>query len=375
MDEIIDAKWADELDLSSIFDELGGDCSISIERKEPEWCNGHIRRVSFDPKEPIDLDWIQKKFGGEKLFIRLYGPKTKQNKSGYITGRTVDIMGPPRDGHGIELTQGPDGKACRVTDLAIVIDRHNLKMGIKKQADAAPPVAPPALQNESLFATMIQSQATQHAAMMDMMGQRVNSLEGILYKRGAEQTGTPLNPIDQIKQTAEAMTLLRNMSGDFGEGRNNGDESIISMIGPILQGMFAGKNNQQSPSRGVLKPAAPARIIEGPQKNVSKTLGSLANNLSNLSAEDAAQVVFEAMGSMPEQKRDAALKAFMTRGSALNSNVDDSLNQDDTNRQDVDQLQDPFACAEGDPVSGSGRSPGQDAPNDQVNRPGDQERV
>jgi hypothetical protein len=372
MSDIIDAKWAPEMDISEIFSELGGDCSVSIDRKEPEWCRGHIRRVSFDPKEPIDLDWISGKFGGEKLMVKLFGPKTSTNKSGYVAGRTIDIMGPPRDGHGIEMTQGPDGKACRVTELAAVMERHNQKMGIKRQSEAVPPVAAPALQNESLFSTMIQSQATQHAAMMEMMGQRVNNLEGLLYKQGTTQPVAPLNPIDQIKQTAEAMNLLRNMSGDFGDGGNNGDESLLSIIAPFVQGMFGPKNNNQPAPKGVLKAASPARVIDGPQKNPAKSLESLANNLSSLSAEDAAQVVFQAMGDMPDDKRQTAMASFMTRGSNMESNIDESLNQDNTNSQDVAELKDPFACSEGDPLPGQGRSADENAPNDQVDRPGDQ---
>lgn len=372
MSDIVEAKIVPDMDLASIFQELGDECRVSVKREEPEWCMGHIRTVAFNPDKPIDMDWLRTKFGGEKLQVRLYGPhKTKENRSGYITSRLVDIMGPPCDGHGIELTQGPDGKACRVTELQTVIERHNQKMGIKRQSESVQPVASPALQNETLFATMIQAQAQQHGAMMEMMGQRVNSLEGILYKRGPDQQGTPANPIDQIKQTAEAMKILKSMSGEYGDSAGSDDSSILSMIGPIIQGMFANKNNQQPAPRGVLKAASPARVIAGPQKNGTESIDSLVNNLASLSANDAAKVVFNVMGNMPPDKRDESMKAFMTMGSNMESDIDESLNEDNTNSQGVEEFTDPFACSESDSLPGQGRPLNENAPNDQANRTGD----
>ena len=122
-------NWSSEMSIDDAFGELGEDCKVAIDRKEPEWCSGHMRTVNYDPSEPISLDWIQRRFGGEKLTIRLYGPKNSKHKNGYIGSRTLDIFGPPMDGFGIELTQGPDGKSVRVTELQSAIDRYNQKMG------------------------------------------------------------------------------------------------------------------------------------------------------------------------------------------------------------------------------------------------------
>lgn len=387
MAEIIEANWSQDLDLAGIFSELGDNCKIAIARMEPEWCAGHVRTVHFDPKEPISMDWIQKKFGGEKLQVRLYGPKSATNKSGYLTARTIDIMGPPRDGNGVEMTQGPDGKAVKVPELEMAIERYNQKLGIdRKNAQA---VEPPAIQNTpdmTLFQVLIESQSAQHATMLQMMGQRVQTLEDLLYKQHAVQQGPPINAVDQLKSTMETFTMMDKMRGKLASPESEDSDSLMPMIGQIVQGFMAkntAQNMQQRPS-GRLKPPGgspkelptratnpikPAMIPSHETENrieTDESLSGMANNLSRLDADDAAEVVIEAIGNMPLEKRERAMKTFFE---SMNpeSELDDSSTDDDTISHE-ETLDDPFSVTQIGPVPVPGGESLPDEKNDQVDR-------
>lgn len=368
MNKIIDAKFAESMDLDGIFEELGAECKISIERKEPEWCNGHIRSVYFDPKEPISLDWIKTKFGGEKLMVRLYGPKSAQNKSGYLHARTIDIMGPPRDGHGIELTQGPDGKAVKVTELSAAIKRHELKMGMEqKEVQQIQGVVPaPHSPDSNLFQVLIESQSSQHNSMLQMMGQRVQSLEDMLYRQNPAQVLPPQNPVEQIKQTMEVFTMMDKMKGKM-SGDDGGElNSLLPMVGHIVKGMFS-KNAATPQSSGNLMPPAKSPILtaDGTSKrkrqkpvapvetNNHDTISGMADKLSALTPDDAAEVVISAMGNMPDDRRAAAMESFFSTMNEMNDQtdeLDESTTQNDNISQDEQQLTDPFSISETDPI-------------------------
>jgi hypothetical protein len=409
MSEIIEAKWSDDQDITAIFAELGDECKIGIHRKEPEWCGGHIRTVTFDPKEPISIDWIAAKFGGEKLMVRLYGPKTKQNKSGYLAARTIEIMGPPRDGYGIEMVQGPDGKAVKVTELDLVMERHRKQLGIQKEESPRPTNNENnGLSQTSLVQTLIESQSQQHNAMLQMMGQRVQSLEQMLYHHPPGQAPAAMSPIEQIKQTAEAIALLDKMKGSFSGGGEGMDDSLFSMIGPVVQNLF-GQNQQnqglQVP-RGSLQPPKSRRVRSMPARrtrhspeqqtsepglpeqqtsepstpatiagvaNDQDTLPDIADRLSRLNPDDAAEVVVVAMGNMPDERRAAAMQSFFHLMNSMD-NVDESSNQDDTYIHEDNP--DPFAATtEDQPVSIQGIALGSNENHVETDREGDQDGI
>jgi hypothetical protein len=393
--QIIDAKWAPEMDLDSIFQELGDQCKIAIERKEPEWCSGHMRTIHFNPDEPISIDWIQKKVGGDKLMIRLYGPKTPENKSGYLAARTIDIFGKPLDGYGVELVQGPDGKAYKVTELPAVLERHKQKMGVMYQAEQrppAPPAAPSPLQNDTLVQTLITTQGEQNRIMMQMMSDRVRSLEEMLYKKPESAGGPATSPVDQVKQTIETLGLLETMRQTIGAGAGagaGGEESVIPMVGDIVKALITGRQQTaEQPPRGVLGPPGRKKGRPGPRREAprrdldesqvpalrpvdDKYLSDIADNLAGLSPDDAAECVYLAMDNMTEDQRAAAMKSFLVNMSGQ-TELDGPLIDDDTYSQDdAESYEDPFAVSKDSKVSIQREQPNTNAQNDSADRAGD----
>lgn len=399
MSQIIDAMPGIEMDIETIFEELGENCKIMIDRKEPEWCAGHMKTVYFNPDETISLDWIQKRFGGEKYQIKLFGPKTSQYKNGYRAARTVTIFGPPKDGDGNEITKGPDGKAVRLNELAGAIERHNQKMGILKDPAPAPapaPASPSPLQSDSLVQTLITTQGDQNKVMMQMMSDRVKSLEEMLYRdrqQNPASGGPATSPLDQVRQTAETIGMLETIRESLGAGAGGGgDESVIPMVGDIVKALLTGRQQTQEPAgRGALREPArrPNRTLEGPRgpgprrdpersqvpplrpvESVGQeTLSSISNKLSTLSPEDAAECVITAMGDMPADKRSAAMNAFISNMSG-EVELDDLSVQDDTYRQD-EHLADPFSISSNSQAPISREQPHPNAQNDQAHRTSD----
>jgi hypothetical protein len=399
MTTIIDSMPGQEMDIETIFEELGENCKIMIDRKEPEWCAGHMKTVYFNPDETISLDWIQKRFGGEKYQIKLFGAKTSQHKNGYRAARTVSIYGPPMDGNGIEITQGPDGKSVRITELATAIERHNQKLGILKDPPPPPaPAAPSPLQDQNLVQTLITTQGEQNKVMMQMMSDRVRSLEEMLYRQPPGTSGGPVtSPLDQVKQTAETIGMLETIRESLGGGAGaGGEESVIPMVGDIVKALITGRQQTaEQPPRGVLGPPGrqkgrpgprgPRR--EAPRRDPDETqvpplrpvddkyLSDIADNLAGLSPDDAAECVYLAMDNMTEDQRASAMKSFLVNMSGQ-TELDGPLIDDDTYSQDDAQsYADPFAVSKDSKVSIQREQPDTNAQNDSADRAGDPKGV
>lgn len=395
MTTIIDSMPGQEMDIETIFEELGENCKIMIDRKEPEWCAGHMKTVYFNPDETISLDWIQKRFGGEKYQIKLFGAKTSQHKNGYRAARTVTIFGPPMDGNGIEITQGPDGKAVRITELAMAIERHNQKLGLLKDPPPAPapvPAAPSPFQDQTLVQTLITTQGEQNKVMMQMMSDRVRSLEEMLYRQPKAGSGGPaVSALDQVKQTAETIGLLDTIRESLGAGGGggSGEDSVIPMVGDIVKALVMGRQQpQEQTPRGVLQPPAsrPALGRPAPRRDPQtsqvpplrpvepvddETLSNIADKLSSLSATDAADCVSEALGNMPREQGAEAMKAFISNMSS-NDGLDDSSIEDDTYSQDHDESSaDPFAVAQDNQTQIPRKQPHPNAQDHPTDRPSD----
>lgn len=364
MNQIINAQFSADTDLDTLLEELGEEFKIVIQRKEPEWCCGHIRTVYFDPQEPIGLDWITKQFGGSKLQIKVYGPNDS-GKKGYITGKTIDILGPPRDGHGVELVRGPEGNAVKIHDLPAAIEQHRAKTGLSHREERKPievpapqPVQP--AQDNSMFQAMLNAQAEQNKIMMQMMLGRVQTLEQLLYQR-ENQTAVPqppanYDPFGSIKQAGNAIKQLESIKESLSGGGGTEDDGFMNLIGTLGKAFIS--NQQQhaqsqpsQPARAPVvvpprqqpafhgpppsQPSQPAQPAQPSQSSqvTDESLSNMANKLASLGTDDVTEVALQAFADMPADKRAQVAMAIV--GELQNdSGVDDTSIDDDTYYQD-----------------------------------------
>lgn len=210
------------LDIENLLAELGNEGSLSINRIEPSWAKGHIRSVPISASERISMEWISEKFGGEKLQVRIYG--SDGHKLQHL--RTVEVCGPPRNGHGIELVRGPEGNSVPITQLAEAKRRYDMLHGLTPAEPVAPvPTAPPAdqgLNANALLASLLSAQAQQNQAMQTMLVNRIGSLEQHLMRQvqqgatvpaGAATPADPLQNLDNFVATAHKFHEVKKAMG------------------------------------------------------------------------------------------------------------------------------------------------------------------
>ncbi len=200
------------VDLEQLFRELDNIGSVAVSRIEPDWAKGHIRTVNVSNSEPLSVDWIAKMFGGTKLRVRVYGADTKQ----LIGARDVEIMGPPRDGYGLEIVRGPEGNAISINRMAEEQRRYNQLHGIEPPAPPAPPPeqAPQGqpFDMTQMFTALIQQQNQSNTQLTQMLVQRIQHLESMsLGYNPAPATPAPTEPPDplgNLKNTVEVIAQL-----------------------------------------------------------------------------------------------------------------------------------------------------------------------
>lgn len=300
---------------------------IAIHREQPSWCRGTLETLEvYDTSEPIDTDYLIRTWGGQRLYIKVHGDGGR-----WIGGGSISLFSYPPKVHGrvikeedyfsqsaAALPQQPIPYQTQAPappfDLRQLVEL--LQKGKKSELDLAlkilerAPAAQPAPQPVQQMGSMVE----QMMSMFQMFGQ------------------------------------MKDMFGNAGSSSSGGDsESITPIIGDVVKSLLQGQQNLQN---GPRKPALVAPRSPGPPGQQSAdhqvpplrpvqglgddTLSSIADKLSSLSATDAAGVLMDALGNMPEQKRSEAMKEFF-ENMATDNSLDGTLNEGDTYEQDDDE--------------------------------------
>lgn len=281
MSDIIEATFQDpEVDIDHLLSEMPEGYKVQIKRLEPEWCNGVVATVDYDPTEPISAKWIVNRFGGRKYQI-----KVLDEKSRYRSVRTITFPEVPlKDGAPIE--PGPHGAPvlCSVGKT----------------------VEPPPPQQDNQMVGMLEkllvAQQTQANAMTTMLLGRVQGLETLLTAKLTEpapvNTGLvpPIDASTQMKNTLETVKAIEELRGAIG-GSEGGEvdpaNPLYDKIIDKLVDKFTAEpqpkqqqQQQQTQTRGNLPP------------------GPIAPKLSNL---ELAVEIKERLKDMPEEEREYLL--------------------------------------------------------------------
>ena len=89
--------------MDSLLSEMPQGYKVQIKRVEPEWCNGVVATIDYDPSEPVSAKWIVNRFGGRKFQVRVLDERSR-----YKAIRTITFPKPLlQDGAAIE--PGPNG--------------------------------------------------------------------------------------------------------------------------------------------------------------------------------------------------------------------------------------------------------------------------
>jgi hypothetical protein len=109
---------------------------------------------------------------------------------------------------------------------------------------------------------------------------------------------------------------MRSVFGSFGGEAPSGDgDSFSPVIAEVIKGLVT-KQQSSAPTRGALQPPRPAIPRQNP---VSASKRSIIDELSAMDPTDASKIVIQALGNMPESKRERAIQEFLT---SMNDEID-----------------------------------------------------
>lgn len=339
----IDEKDRDETyeKLTLALKQLQPGYKIAIKRVKPGWCRGHLETIDvYDPSDPdsqIDIDYLIEQWGGHNLQLLIHSSTGK-----WVTGVNIPLYTYPPKRHGKLLVQSDV-----YNDLG-----NNLSSRMYQNSNQNP------IPNSAPQGTGFDI----NQLVMLMAKQKNADLGTVLklaeyFKTQQPQISTPAQNITE--QMLSMVSLFKEMKGILGEfGATESSDSsndMMPIFGELLRGMM-NQNQRSTPENSAL--SRPRRKIEGPKSIIDheidrkidniindednqkpksppsskqKNILTIAQDLSQLSPDDAAGAVLLAMDQMDDSQRNAAMQAF------FEATQDGSYGEDDEN---IDELSD-----------------------------------
>lgn len=314
---------------------LSPNWKVSIQRVAPSWCKGHLETIDvYDPADHgIDMDYLIRKWGGRKLWIRILNEKGQYKSSG-----TINLFSFPPRVNGTEIRE------------------HEVYGMSPEQNPNRPTYQPMQYQPQQQQQQGLGLDITKLIDIISKKGGAGADASTILqimeYARSNQQPQMQLNTMmEQMMGMMGVMSQMRQLFGDGGGGGGGGgsDDSFSPIVGELAKALInrQPQQPQQMPPRGALAPprrqfqASPPPQSKPVSKPQTDTLPNdeqdvdivedLADKLAALDVDDAAEAAMMAIDSMPEEKRNAVMRAFLTMGERRQ--LDDSSTMTDTNRQ------------------------------------------
>jgi hypothetical protein len=242
---------SEDSDLNDVLRGLPIGWKVSVTRKKPKWAAGHLDTCELDPGEGLDLDDLRDTWGGGTYELRILDPQ------GYYRGKkSLQFQGAPRlDGQTIAQNTGP-------------------------AAAPPPPPPPPAPHTDpALLDLLKQANANAAAAqtqMITFLSARLIDMEArIMQMQKAPTAAAPAkDPIDTIRDTAEAFRALQELSGSItppeGAAAPILGPELQKVLGSALQGWLERQQPQpiithQPPQPRPPRPPLPERAPPPPQ--------------------------------------------------------------------------------------------------------------
>jgi len=253
--------------LEAMLKEIGAGWQVSIYRLQPSWCKGFLETIDMsDDEEPIDLDYIVKQWGGEKIKVRIKDPRKVYRGS-------VDIplhSYPPRL-YGEELVH-PNKRAADSPSSAL----GNLEMilGVveKLKKSDLDPVVKILLQQQAAFQTQPQS---------------------------------------GVQNLLESLAVLEKFKGFFGhveEKPRAAEGDLLGNINAILD-TYSKIKGTNEPKKKTIVPAL--RAVNPAPAALGNPMGDPLS-MSKLQPKSFIKNFLDAMALMPKEKRESILQMFMS---------------------------------------------------------------
>lgn len=313
--------------LQSLLSNIQQGWKISIAREQPSWCRGHLETIEvYDPSEPFDIDYLIRTWGGQRLHAKVHDESGR-----WIGGGSISLFSYAPKVHGKEIKE---------SDY------------FAQSSAALPPMPhpyqnpPPAQQLD--LKTLVEILRSGKKSELDLA---LKILDRAPAPAPAPVVQKQSSPMEQMLSMFQMFGQMKDLFGDMSGSSSGGDsESLTPIIGDLVKGLMSGQQNIQNDPRkpALVAPRAPGRpggapgpapVHQVPPLRPVEGLGEdnlsqIADKLSALSSNDAVDVLIQALGNMPEDKRAESMQLFFEGISGQNeldglSNEDDNLEEDD----------------------------------------------
>ena len=293
--------------IDSFFARLQPGATLLIERTQPTWCSGILEEITVS-NEALTLDYFIETWGGHVLGVKLRNARGRFNGGSYkiplnsyppkVYGEVIrkqDVMDRLR---GTEKEPGN-------TNLPMVFNAPApaQSTSLEKLVTALPAMLP-------ILLKWIESSAERRQREMLLMMKMMNP-------------GNGGGGIGDITKLGGAMVELQKAFGASGGGGTGELTDFIPQALGILESVLQKKAPEQQTPRITAAPPNVRQIRQQPS--------NAAQAIADMNPKGAAQTIIAALGSMPADKRSAAISEFMSEYRNTMTDDDDGYSDEGTN--------------------------------------------
>lgn len=274
-DESKSEEKFDEIEnFEDFFKQAGEGWSISVYREEPTELQGFLEERPYDPKKPVDIPYLAREWGGQRLRIMLRGPDGKWKQRQYLNLKSYPPLFHQRPMNWQGYQQFPFEKQ---------VNPVNNESNILNAAKILKELQPPMPIHSSI------GQSNTNEPLMRMM-------EIVLTNQMAQINN--MQKLSQSSQTSQnSVQNLNEMMGflagarDFWKPINEPSDNLqsgdpLSSIMKIAEAVLTRSPTQQK--TGNILPPTHQRIEHSKkQQDTGMSFDNLSEILQNISGEDA----------------------------------------------------------------------------------------
>lgn len=277
---------------------------VVIERLKPTWCKGQLEKLTVD-EDGIDLDYLIQNWGGHLLSVKVIG------NGGRIRGsHSVELYSfdPRRYGKILRAPNKPEEEELSVAPNPVVIQQ-------------------PAQDNSGLLVKLLDMMNAQRQS-------EIETLRTLLTVQQQQAIASPvtdrnaLSGISEVVKTAQAMTQLKDIFRTDPEVSGD-DGAFPTQVFDVLK-MFLNQKNDSPRQPRITAPASPSLPVTRLPVSGGTTDPSLAETLSTMDANHAADVLTDALKKMDGEKREETIVEFLRR-------FQDAAPENDEEEEDEDE--------------------------------------
>jgi hypothetical protein len=275
---------------------------VLIERLQPGWCRGPLEKYTVG-EEGLDLTYLRDTWGGDVLSIKIIGARGRFQGS-----HTIELKSFPPRSFGRKLRQP---------------NRYEPDDGDDMNQPSTPAINPNQVSNQQadMMFRMVELLNNQRQSEVDTLrllleAQIKSSSERQSVNAGSGGGGG--GGVSEILKMARGYHQLRDLFQSEVPSPQDPDEAFPMMMLETFGKFFNQPNSPtgpKAPITGARQLPATPKITAVPNTKPQSVppatqVQDLSQTLSKLPPREAARTILNALGSMPEDQREAALEEF-----------------------------------------------------------------